>query len=663
MIDGLKTTTSLAGGVIVSAIVNDKGHLIITLSNGQQIDTGVARGPSGLPGTNGNAGEKGVQGVQGVTGAVGLKGDQGIQGPRGFDGQSFEIDRVGKADEKSQFNDEPAGFTFLEVAEDVVTIVDGKPVVTNNTKLHIKQTSGHDNWFPGVQFAKPVQGATGNDGPQGIQGIQGPTGAKGTGLEPDARGLTDARSIYDSEDPGFIFYDYQTNMFYVKLAHTHGKWSQPYSMMEGATGEKGATGDAGQGINIDDTIVETFDSYAALQFTDAPVGTHVASIKDDLLYVKKSVGSTLLNWHPGIRVRGATGPKGEGLRVDAPILNIVELQDYESRPMGFTIMHTESQTLFVKNYDYPVPGQDTSIDYSLPQYQGTTYKAEKQIWDGMSLAERRMFMWSSHSITQGDKGDQGEQGLQGDVGEQGLKGAQGTGFTPDFKGEGITPRKLYDNSVAGSSYLDTTYGMLYFRQTITSGQWGPAIPIAGGSGSAVGDIDFVSHSDIADPTNGAKTVEGHNVIRVTSVATGNENPTVSNIYLPGTSHTAITYLQVNEQASIVRFGTGISYGSIVRPEIWTNSQFKSDSSECSAVYELVIHSPAGESAHSVGSSDAFIADGMYEFPPFIVDSLTFNKLSPADTNIFIYFRVTFTGAPVVASDLNSGNMRFLIHVG
>lgn len=108
-------------------------------------------------------------------------------------------------------------------------------------------------------------------------------------------------------------------------------------------------------------------------------------------------------------------------------------------------------------------------------------------------------------------------GSKGEKGDKGDTGTQGSGFVVDYKGPGITPRAAYNSSPAGTSYLDTTYGMLYFRQTDTIGQWGPAIPISG-TGGNLSSVDFVSHGSITDPADSSQTIPAHNVLRIKSVS-------------------------------------------------------------------------------------------------------------------------------------------------
>ena len=56
---------------ITSASVNSSGHLIISLSNGQSLDAGLATGPAGPAGPQGPAGPAGPQGPAGTYGGSG----------------------------------------------------------------------------------------------------------------------------------------------------------------------------------------------------------------------------------------------------------------------------------------------------------------------------------------------------------------------------------------------------------------------------------------------------------------------------------------------------------------------------------------------------------------------------------------------------------------
>lgn len=658
MIDGLKTTTAISGGVIVSATISEFGHLLLTLSNGQVIDAGSVIGPAGPVGSIGEQGEKGDRGLAGLNGAAGNRGEQGIQGPKGKDGQSFEIDKVGDYDSKPLYNNEPEGFSYLAVDEQGI-----KPAL-----LFIKRSYGNNDWFPGVPFAPPLQGKKGDKGDKGDQGEKGDQGPRGAGLEPDARGLTEARSLYDAEDPSFIFYDYQQNKFFVKMSHDHGHWSEAYDMMQGETGATGATGSKGDGIDIDLVIDETFKPE---NFSTKLPGYSIFSIFDNKLYIKLEDNS----WSSGISIKGDKGDIGRGLQVDTVILNVSELVDYEKQHEGYMVMHTPSQTLFMKNYPYPWPGQDNTLDYSLPEYQTEEYKAKKEFWDTMTVMERLEFLWSANPITQGKQGEQGIQGIQGEQGEKGDKGNQGLGFQSDFKGPGLTTRKQYDNYPAGTSYIDTTYGMLYFRQTDVGGQWGPGIPIAA-SGGTISDIKFITHGEMVDPNDASSTVNANNVLRVTSVTDGGEKPKIENIYLPGTAHTTILFVDVNAKPDNEKetrtYLTNVAYGTVLRPELWTILEFvDKDGNKPSASFYLDITTsadPVIQSKH-IGSSDldgGVDTAGNYDINPMVVDNTLFTQLSPTDTNIRAELRVVFNMhdkfTNQAVGELTAGNMRFLINI-
>lgn len=93
-----KVSALLQGGIGISAVyIDDTGHLILKLENGQIFDCGSALGPQGEQGPQGERGPTGPQGPKGVDGTVafeeltqeqidmlkGEKGDPGETGPMG----------------------------------------------------------------------------------------------------------------------------------------------------------------------------------------------------------------------------------------------------------------------------------------------------------------------------------------------------------------------------------------------------------------------------------------------------------------------------------------------------------------------------------------------------------------------------------------------------
>ena len=82
----------VAHGGIVSSVINDEGHLVITYEDGFVADLGLvvgadgAAGAVGPQGPQGEKGDKGDQGEKGETGAAGQNGQDGAQGPKGDTG-------------------------------------------------------------------------------------------------------------------------------------------------------------------------------------------------------------------------------------------------------------------------------------------------------------------------------------------------------------------------------------------------------------------------------------------------------------------------------------------------------------------------------------------------------------------------------------------------
>jgi hypothetical protein len=102
---------------------------------------------------------------------------------------------------------------------------------------------------------------TGPQGPQGIQGVQGPqgpqgpAGTNGQSYQPNATGITSARSLYDAQVAGFSFLDTSTSKIYFKISSVSGDWSSGVSFgqgpqgIQGIQGPKGDKGDQGiQGV-------------------------------------------------------------------------------------------------------------------------------------------------------------------------------------------------------------------------------------------------------------------------------------------------------------------------------------------------------------------------------------------------------------------------------
>lgn len=137
---------------------------------GPKTDSGWGSAVANIKGPQGAQGPQGVQGLQGVQGIQGIQGPQGPQGPRGLQGvqgekgDSFSPDAVGLATDRSLYDAQPAGFSFLD---------------TENGYLYFKKSNTSGDWTSGVPFTAGPQGPVGPEGPQGDQGLQGVEGPQG----------------------------------------------------------------------------------------------------------------------------------------------------------------------------------------------------------------------------------------------------------------------------------------------------------------------------------------------------------------------------------------------------------------------------------------------------------------------------------------------------
>lgn len=75
--DELIRVAGLLGKDIQSAAINDRGHLILTLTDGTTLDAGVAKGATGPAGPQGPAGAPGKDGTAGADGVTPHIGDNG----------------------------------------------------------------------------------------------------------------------------------------------------------------------------------------------------------------------------------------------------------------------------------------------------------------------------------------------------------------------------------------------------------------------------------------------------------------------------------------------------------------------------------------------------------------------------------------------------------
>ena len=86
--DGKDGADGKDGVGITAAAINAEGHLILTLSSGSTLDAGYVGSAAGTQGEKGDKGDKGDTGAQGIQGEKGDTGAQGIQGEKGDKGDT-----------------------------------------------------------------------------------------------------------------------------------------------------------------------------------------------------------------------------------------------------------------------------------------------------------------------------------------------------------------------------------------------------------------------------------------------------------------------------------------------------------------------------------------------------------------------------------------------
>ncbi len=160
-----------------------QGPIGLTGPQGPQGPTGSqgpqgTQGPQGLQGPAGSTGATGPQGPAGVagsTGPAGPTGAQGVAGPTGPSGADFQPDAVGLFANRSTYNTQSTGFSYL---------------ATDQEQLYFKLSATSGDWSNGITFGVGPQGPAGPQGPTGPQGAQGPQGSTGPQGPTGATGAT-----------------------------------------------------------------------------------------------------------------------------------------------------------------------------------------------------------------------------------------------------------------------------------------------------------------------------------------------------------------------------------------------------------------------------------------------------------------------------------------
>lgn len=249
-----------------------------------------AKGFQGDQGPVGIVGPQGPQGLLGPTGAqgpTGLTGPQGSQGPEGPIGKSYEPDQVGITSDRSNYDAEPRGFSFLDSEAGV---------------LYWKLSNEVAAWSDGSTFGRGDTGLQGSQGPQGVEGATGPIGPEGPQGIQGPQGVVGPRG--DQGDIG-------------PQGPTGPTGPQGIQGASGATGAQGPRGSkglnyrgawgSGNAYAVDDVANYNGTAYVAI----APGTNKNPSTQNAYWGVLAEKGATGAQGATGARgPTGATGPKG-----------------------------------------------------------------------------------------------------------------------------------------------------------------------------------------------------------------------------------------------------------------------------------------------------------------------------------------------------------------
>ena len=318
-------------GISVSGVdLTDAGELVLRFSDDRMVNVGRVTGAQGI---QGEKGEKGDTGAQGVQGEKGEKGDTGAQGAQGEKGEKGDTGAQGVQGEKGEKGDTGA---------------------------------------QGAQGEKGEKGDTGAQGAQGEKGEKGDTGAQGAQGEKGEKGDTGAQGA------------------------------------QGEKGEKGAAGAAGNGIQT----IRLVDGTMTVELTDGSKFTFE-------------------------NVRGENGADGVSpqVRINAAT-NLWEISADE----GENWVSTGVQATGARG-EAGAPGEKGEKgDKGDPGQNGVSPRVmidpASREW---KISTDNGLTWTKTGISaigeKGEKGDTGAQGAQGEKGEKGDTGAQGAQGEKGEKGD------------------------------------------------------------------------------------------------------------------------------------------------------------------------------------------------------------------------------------
>ena len=376
---------------LTAANFNNRGQLILTLSDGTTLNLGNAVGENGK---NGSDGRNGTDGKNGADGKDGKDGKDGLNG--------ISVSGVDLTD---------AGELVLRFSDDrMVNVgrvtgaqgVQGEKGEKGDTGAQGAQGEKGDTGAQGIQGEKGEKGDTGAQGAQGEKGEKGDTGAQGAQGEKGEKGDTGAQGA------------------------------------QGDKGEKGDTGAAGNGIQtirlVDGTMTVELTDGSKFTFENVR-GENGADGVSPQVRINAATNQWEIsadegeNWvSTGVQATGARGEagapgeKGEKGDKGDPGQNGVSprvMIDPASREWKIS---TDNGLTWTKTGISAVGEKGEKGDPGAQGVQGE--KGEKGDPGAQGIQGEK-----------GEKGDTGAQGAQGEKGEKGDTGAQGAQGEKGEKGD------------------------------------------------------------------------------------------------------------------------------------------------------------------------------------------------------------------------------------
>lgn len=254
------------GRGIAKLLIDSKGHLVVTYTDGATDDVGLIVGKDGADGRDGADGLPGQKGDPGQDGRDGLDGKDGApgrDGKDGLDGKSVEIETVA---ELVRAEVEKAGIGDL-----VQRAVDAIPRPRDG--VDGKDGAKGQDGAPGRDGLDGKDGAPGRDGIDGKDGLPGKDGERGEKGDPGKDGIGLADAMIDREGNLILtMTDGRHKMLGAVLGKDgvqgpQGERGEPGSPgAKGDPGERGMAGEKGEpgkdgadGFGFDDLVVDYDD--------------------------------------------------------------------------------------------------------------------------------------------------------------------------------------------------------------------------------------------------------------------------------------------------------------------------------------------------------------------------------------------------------------------